>query len=638
MRLFRAQVTIGVAVLALLIQQGLFLFDITKTRAPDETPPAVFMDVSRQSGLGNNRAPAMEMAIGQAWGDYDHDDQVDLYVTDFNGPNTLYHNNGDGTFSLSELNEQVALPSAYSSGASFVDYDNDGWRDLFVANWGTDNLFRNDEGRRFVDVTGQAGINDPGNSKTASWGDYDEDGFLDLYLANWNCYPDCGRPNEGDPDKLYHNNGNGTFSDVSMLLGSQIRGSGFVASFTDFDNDGDLDIYLVNDEFINPIGNKLWRNDGSGCDGWCFKEVSRDAGAAFTVFGMGLATGDYDNDGDLDYYFSNAGPMVLMQNQGDGSFVDVAAEAGVQNRTSIGWGSIFLDYDNDGWRDLYQTVSGTTNGKDIASNFLFHNKGDGTFIPVSCNNELTDVHGSMGVAYADYNRDGWVDFVVGNMDEGYRLYRNQTNLTSMNRWLAVELVGAGPVNRDAVGARVILSTQDGNTQTQELINGASVGAGNELALYFGLGQFEHADITILWPDGQEQKFSKVAANQRYRLSYPLEGDTSLQRLAAPDTGGRFEIDLALWDLPGRPMLAAGMVLAILLAGFAFARVSPAATITARSAWIILGVITGRFGSHTHDSASNRGHPKGPGQNPGRAIGFVDGASRCPISHPERAAG
>ena len=152
-------------------------------------------------------------------------------------------------------------------------------------------------------------------------GDLTGDNLADLYVANWSCTPNCGRPSEGDKDNLYHNNGDGTFTDVADLLSHQTWGAGFIAGFVDFDDDGDLDIYLVNDEFLNPVGNALWRNDGAGCDGWCFTDVSQAAGADQRVMGMGLAVGDPDNDLDFDFYFSNVGPMTLLVNQGDGKTI-----------------------------------------------------------------------------------------------------------------------------------------------------------------------------------------------------------------------------------------------------------------------------------------------------------------------------
>jgi hypothetical protein len=239
----------------------------TAVPTPTSITSPLFQNVSRAAGITQTRQ-GNDRAIGQAWGDYDRDGWVDFYVTDTKGPNSLFRNNGDGTFSRPAIAETVALRDGFSGGASFADYNNDGWLDLYVANWGQNVLFRNEAGQGFTDVTAEAGVGGQGeNSQSASWGDYDSDGWLDLYVANWACYPRCGRPSQGDTDRLYHNNGDGTFSDVTRLLGGETVGAAFVASFTDFDNDGDQDIYLVNDEFLFPTGNKLWRNDGPGCDG-----------------------------------------------------------------------------------------------------------------------------------------------------------------------------------------------------------------------------------------------------------------------------------------------------------------------------------------------------------------------------------
>lgn len=590
MKRFRAtQFGIVLAAIALLIQQGFALAAARQVNPAGSSPDLpVFLDVSREAGIVDNRVASNEMTAGQAWGDIDNDGWIDLYVTDPSGANTLYQNNGDGTFRVSALAGQVALPDAYSFGATFVDYDNDGWRDLFVANWGADSLFRNEAGERFVEVAQAAGIRDTANSKTASWGDYDQDGFLDLYIANWSCYPKCGRPMDGDTDRLYHNNGDGTFSDLTRLLGGSANGAGFVASFTDYDNDGDLDIYLVNDEFVNPIGNKLWRNDGPGCQGWCFTQIAKEAGADTRLFGMGLAVGDYDNDGDQDFYFSNVGPMALLNNQGDGTFQNAAEQAGVLASRYIGWGAVFLDYDNDGWRDLYLAAADTTDHRDIAANPLFHNNADGTFSLVDCRNEAADIRMSIGVASADYDRDGWVDLLVGNADEGYRLYRNQSSRLEANHWLAFDLVGAGPVNRDAVGARIYVKTGDGNSQMQEVINGASVGAGNELALSFGLGQAQQAEVTVRWPDGTSQAFENVASGRRYRLLYPLNEATALLPVDQPRQPINNRQPAALRETPVHLLLAGAAILLAGLASFGWRRSAPAAARRLAAAVLLLG--------------------------------------------------
>ena len=262
MRRSLAILTLAIIVIALFLGQGYLRYS---AGGPVEEIP-VFADVSRQAGIVDNRVAGIEMSAGIAWGDYNNDGWIDLYVTDPIGRNTLYRNNGDGTFSVSDLTDQVALFNTYSQGATFADYDNDGWKDLLVVNWGQDHLFRNEQGKGFVNVTSRAGITGERNSKSASWGDYDNDGYLDLYIANWSCYPKCGRQPDGEPDRLYHNNGDGTFTEVPDLLKGGVTGAGFIVNFTDYDNDGDLDLYLLNDEFINPIGNNHRRNDGPGCN------------------------------------------------------------------------------------------------------------------------------------------------------------------------------------------------------------------------------------------------------------------------------------------------------------------------------------------------------------------------------------
>ncbi len=489
---------------------------VAPARAQEEQPPTPFDDTTAAAGILAPRT-GNERITGQAWGDYDGDGWLDLYLTDFGGPNRLYRNNGDGTFALSDLAPQVELPDADSGGAVFADYDNDGWPDLYVMAWGANTLFRNDGGLGFTDVTETARVGDTSNGKSASWGDYDNDGHLDLYIANWSCVPRCGRPSVGDKDRLYHNNGDGTFSDVTGLLSDQVFGAGFVASFVDYDNDDDLDIYLINDEFVNPVGNALWRNDGPGCDGWCFTDVSEESGADTMVMGMGLATADYDNDGDFDFYFSNVGPMTLLQNQGDGTFSDAAPAAAVDFPDGIGWGAVFLDYNNDSFSDLYLALMGETDGS-IGFNPLFHNNGDGTFRNLGEQSGAGDPGKTIGVATADYDQDGAVDLVIGNFDEGYKLFRNQLG-SSDGGWLALSLVGGGAVNRDAVGSKVWLTTSDGRILVQQVVNGSSLGAGNALELHFGLGDASVAELLVRWPDGTEQRLDGLEANARYELAY-----------------------------------------------------------------------------------------------------------------------
>ena len=501
-----------------------FLWYSQSAAAQSETPARPpYEEVTVAAGIAGPRA-GNEKITGQAWGDYDGDGWVDLYLTDFGlplkpGPNRLLRNNGDGTFSPSPVADQVALADVKSSSAAWADYNNDGWLDLYVVNWGANQLFRNEAGQGFTDVTAEAGVGDTTNGKSASWGDYDNDGFLDLYVANWSCSPNCGRPSEGDKDNLYHNNGDGTFSDVTNLLSHQTFGAGFIAGFVDFDSDGDLDIYLINDEFLHPVGNALWRNDGAGCDGWCFTDVSEAAGADQRVMGMGLAVGDIDNDLDFDFYFSNAGPMTLLVNQGGGKFIDQAEEAGVRLSEAIGWGAVFLDYDNDGRQDLYLAQMVETDGG-VGINPLFHNNGDGTFTNLAETSGAGDPGKTIGVSTADYDRDGFPDLIIGNYDEGYKLFRNTLGDQGLGgNWFALRLAGAGAVNRDAIGAKVFVTGDDGTVQLQQLMTGTGLGGNSALELHFGLGAAEIESARVVWPDGTEQTLDGPATNARYTLAY-----------------------------------------------------------------------------------------------------------------------
>jgi hypothetical protein len=478
------------------------------------------------------------IAAGQAWGDYNNDGLVDLYVTGNLAENTLYHNNGNGTFVVPRSAVGVSLPDVVSGGAVWADYDNDGWRDLYVLAHGANVLFRNEGGVEFTDVTGAAGVGDPGKGTTAAWGDYDQDGFLDLYVANWSCFPEC---DPVDPelarDTLYRNNGDDTFRDVSdQLPFDRLLGAGFSASFLDYDDDGDLDIYVVNDQRFSAIGNVLFRNDGFGCDGWCWTDASADANVGITMNGGGLGVADFNNDRRLDMYAANRpAPMALFQNQGDGAFAEVAGSFGaaIDEAGVAGWGNAFLDYDNDGWQDIVMATTEMRPDEGFlfeAPNRLLHNNGDGSFADVTPTSWGDAPTPSIGLATADFDNDGLVDFVTGDWDVGYRLYRNEGSAGAGNNWLTVRLVGGGPVNRDAVGARVYVTTIDDHTQMQEVKIGSSVGSGNDTALHFGLGQASDIrDVTIVWPNRFEHHFSDAPVNQVWQIVYPAVG-TGLPQL------------------------------------------------------------------------------------------------------------
>ncbi len=518
--------------LFLLVGVGSLATAVAQTQPPANPNP--FVDVSEESGITAEHKAVWDdvdehgyLGVGQAWGDYDNDGWLDLYVTGNQAKNILYHNEGDGTFSVSPLSAAVSASTQLSGGAIWADYDNDGWQDLYVLVKGSNILFHNDAGKGFTRVTDTAGVGDVGVGQSATWGDYDNDGFLDLYVVNWTCLPNCQPINfTRHQDRLYHNNGDGTFSDVSTSLDyAKLLGAGFAASFLDYDNDGDVDIYVINDEFQNPIGNVLFRNDGPGCEEWCWQDVSAESGADVVLSGMGIAVADYDNDADLDIYFSNMlNAFSLLQNQNDGTFTDEAEVAGIHFgwTNTVGWGTGFFDYDNDGWQDIYLATTGFLQ-RDIYlppegmhfphPNYLFSNNQDGTFSDVWTGEEMP----SMGFAYADYDNDGRIDFVVGNWNEGYRLFRNEGS-TDPN-WLNVNLTGGGAVNLDAVGTKVIVKSDDGRSQMQTVISGSSLGAGNDTRLHFGLGNAEIDSVEIIWPDGETAVFNNVTPNQFWWVTY-----------------------------------------------------------------------------------------------------------------------
>lgn len=509
---------------------------LTLTLVAQEVSP--FTDVSEAAGVHATHRAVWDpeesrrgyLAVGQAWGDYDNDGHVDLYLTGNLDPNVLLHNEGDGSFRPAPFTQQLALAQLPSGGALWADYDNDGWRDLFVLNDGPNTLWRNLAGAGFEDVTARAGLGGEAKSSSAAWADYDGDGWLDLYVANWSCFPECDPVDFArQQDRLYRNLGDGSFRDVTDELGiARTRGAGFAVSFVDFDRDGDADIYVVNDKLQNEVGNVLWRNDGPGCERWCWTDVSAAAGADALINGMGLAIGDYDNDLDPDFYFTEmVYPMFLLDNQGDGTFVERAREAGVavnlQADHAVGWGATFLDHDNDGWLDLYMAASGQRRD-DVDFSMTFHNpwpnaffvnNRDGTFRAFAPGGEARP---TMGIARADYDNDGRVDLVLGNWNEGYRLWRNMAS--TEHAWLGLHLRGGGPVNRDAIGARVTVTTADGLARMSEVRSGSGLGAGDDIRLHFGLGDARSAEVRILWPDGSEQILQDVAVGVWQQVNWP----------------------------------------------------------------------------------------------------------------------
>ncbi|PRP90009.1 FG-GAP repeat protein [Enhygromyxa salina] len=456
---------------------------------------------------------------GQAWADIDRDGFLDLVLTTQLANNRVFMGGPGGQFTTPSWAEDIALPDQISAGAVFADYDNDGWPDLYITAMGPNTLLRNLEGEGFVDVSEAAGVGDPGVGETAAFGDLDGDGHLDLYVTNNDI---------ASPDPVYHNRGDGSFEDVSHLLELDTRSRpSFSASFFDYDLDGDVDLYVANDK---QVGNVLWRNDGPGCGGWCLTDVSASSGAGVELYSMGLAVGDYDSDGDQDLFVTSIGDMALLQNQtaqGQPEFLEIAAEAGTQVDTlgwgEVGWGAQFLDYDNDGWLDLYVALGKQDPGPQ-QHNMLLRNLANGSFAVVDEVGGAADPRMSFGLAIADHDADGWVDLLVGNSGDRYALYRNRSGEFQADRHhLSIELradSSDAPISPEAIGARVYVHDDRGRTQLREVIAGSSLGAGSSLVLHFGLGHAVPVWVRVIWPDGRVDQWQDPPVDTRWVIDYP----------------------------------------------------------------------------------------------------------------------
>ena len=507
----------------------------------------LFTDVTL-STLGNvthtgSALPGVRIGTGAAWFDYDRDGDLDLYMTNRVGTNHLWRNDGGGVFVDVAAALGVADASHDGSGVAAADFDNDGDLDLYLANGDDDVFFKNqltETGTAtFNDVTATAfpGITTPQRGTSASWGDYDKDGFLDLYVTNHKEI----EAGTGSQDRLFHNNGNGTFTDVSYLLlggdadgdgfDDNLGGYGFIASWTDYDKDGDLDIFLINDCPYGPVGTKLFRNDGgSNPLAWTFTEVSASVGAADCRNGMGIAVGDYDRDGWFDYFYTNITSPLLLHNDG-GTFTDVTAAAGLDDdvvpetgKDRVTWGTIFFDYDLDGFLDLCVAAGTLTSSTtdDPQPNLLYHNDGNGiSFTDVSASSGFDESGRGRTLVMGDYDRDGDPDLFLVDYGQKVFLFRNDYANTTGHHWLILDLQGAGPPlsNRDGIGAKIKLTTPDGVVQYWETRSGDSLGGGSDMAAYFGLNSNTLvSEVEVTWPSGTVQTVTGLAADQRKTIA------------------------------------------------------------------------------------------------------------------------
>ena len=555
---------------------GVFTFDQLVHGA---ALPAQFVNVAKEAGLRaktvfggekQNRYLLETTGCGAAFIDYDNDGWLDIFLV--NGTRfeqkfaageepvcRLYKNNRDGTFTDVTLKAGVAR-SGWGHGVCAGDYNNDGFEDLFVTYWGECALFHNNGDGTFRDVAAKAGVT-TGGGRLRRWNtgcaflDYDRDGWLDLFVANYIDFdlktvpvPEggaclykglkvaCGPPGlQGGKNILFRNNGDGTFTDVSRQAGiwdtPGTYGLGVLVS--DFDNDGWPDIYVANDS----TSSALYRNNHDGT----FREIAIEAGVAFSPdgkpqAGMGVAAADFDGDGNLDLVKTNfAGDTSsLYRNLGDNVWEDVTFQAGLgRNTRFLGWGAAFLDMDNDGHPDIllsnghvYPEV-GESDGESgyRQRKVLYRNQGNGRFADVSLEGGpgIAEKAAGRGMALGDFDNDGDVDAVVNSVNELPQLLRCDS--TAENNWLKVKCVGVKS-NRSGIGARVICKPHGGSrAQVDEVRSGGGYLSQNDLRLHFGLGKAETADLEIRWPSGQVDRLEGVKANQVVRV---VEGSSAGQ--------------------------------------------------------------------------------------------------------------
>lgn len=468
--------------------------------------------------------------------DYNQDGLLDLMFTNHLDILTLYQQQPSGDFvdvapaSGIVLGDGNPLDYGDKHGAAWGDCDNDGYLDLYIS-MGTqqaNRLYHNLGNDTFVDIADQSGVADAGRGRAASWIDYDNDGDLDLFGTNAEL--------EGSGDRLFRNEGDCTFSNVSAQVGELTsRFHKFGMAWADYDNDGDMDVFATSGvrlpSTMLDFFSHLYHNNGDGT----FSDVTTVAGILEEA-GNGMAWGDYDNDSDLDLFVTkgyspgvSTPPSVtnrLYRNNGDGTFVQVAEMAGVaQNLNSQE--ALWVDFDNDGDLDLYVTNAGTLAGGS-QPNFLYENQGDGTFQEVAASVGATGTAEGMraGAAFGDIDADGFLDIVITHglstfsVEGPHQVLHNQGNEA---HWLQVKLIGQQS-NRLGIGARVELTTADGLFQMREMNGGAHHYAQDELLLAFGLGERTHiSQLTIYWPSGVVQRLTDLEVDQRLTI---FEAETS----------------------------------------------------------------------------------------------------------------
>ena len=481
---------------------------------------------------------------GAAFLDYNQDGFIDIYACsgtwiegfiktekpDKLTGNHLYRNRGDGTYEDVTQKAGVGGPW-YSMGVTAGDFNNDGYPDLYLSNYGPNVLLKNNGNGSFSDITKRANVAG-GNecSVGAVWFDYDNDSFLDLYVGNYLSFdPDYkyfyapdGFPGpmayDAQKDVLYHNNGDGTFADVTESMGiTDIDGRAMGVGAADYDDDGFVDVFVANDHTLNY----LWHNEG----GKRFVDKGTMSGTAFSQGGeatvsMSVDFADYNNDGLLDLFVSDDTYCSLYENLGNGIFSDkgVASNISMAAAQFVGWSSSFIDYDNDSDVDIFKT-NGALKHLYGQEDQMFHNEGGGKFrdISLELGKYFSEEYVGRGACMGDYDNDGDFDIFIVNLNSPCVFLRN--NKGNQNNWLILKLTGSAS-NRDGIGARVKV-TSGGKTQTAQKKSTTGYLSQNDPRMHFGLAKNEIADrIEIKWPSGKLQTLENIKVNQILEIKEP----------------------------------------------------------------------------------------------------------------------
>ncbi|MEE9408414.1 MAG: FG-GAP-like repeat-containing protein [Polaribacter sp.] len=516
---------------------------------------AQLVEKANEVGVDHLFNDLANMGGGALFFDFNNDGWEDLYINGGLVEDSLYKNKGDGTFEKTN-NTGLSITGNYNTLAVVSgDVNNDGFRDLFVTTWrGTQNignytrnlLFINNGDETFTESGTSWGLTEESFSTGASMLDYNNDGFLDIYVINYQKNASVIRDENDEvigfdhdcfEDFFYENNGDNTFTEKATALGINNNGCGLAVMPTDYNKDHNQDIYVANDfgEFITP--NTLYKNNSSGAS---FTNVSQSTNTDVGVYAMGISSADIDKDEDFDYYISNVGRNVLLKNDGNNVFTNISSSAGVENTYSLdggglfstSWGTAFLDINNDTWPDLF-----VANGRIPAApfigtgekdpNYLFTNNGNSTFTQSKVS--VDDKNKGRGMAYSDYDKDGDLDVIVvvlkGSTSDNPKttFFQNQLNPdgTDGKNWVQFELEGQ-TINKDAIGAKVIL-TVNGEKLIQEVHGQGSHASQHSLVLHFGLANnVVITEVEIQWSATSKQTFTNVNGNKRYQLK---EGGT-----------------------------------------------------------------------------------------------------------------